>query len=362
MLLAFLLHFAVTLLSQQESKIVMCINSKLFFAFILTTLLIAPTAVDAKSKHKGKEADVESTGVQSASLWRDPVDITSRNLLYGAGGEKHQPHTTYTFVKEDLDGTNPKFVVRDENDVKWKVKMGEEARPETAASRLVWSVGYFTDEDYFVKDLQVQNMPAHLHRGQKLVDSDGSVHNVRLKRELPGEKKIGVWKWRTDPFSQTRELNVLRVMMALINNWDLKDENNAIHEHKGEKIYLVSDLGASFGTPGADFPHSKAKGNLQSYSRSKFMTKTTSEYVDFQEPARPSLRYVFNLHEYFQRRGMEWIGRHVPRTDAAWMGQLLNRLSAEQIGDAFRAAGYSPDEVQGFSAVVTRRIAALNAL
>ncbi len=35
---------------------------------------------------------------------------------------------------------------------------------------------------------------------------------------------------RDDPFEDTREWNGLRVMMALMNNWDLKDENNAIYD------------------------------------------------------------------------------------------------------------------------------------
>jgi hypothetical protein len=341
----------------------MYINRKPLLLLACAAMLLLPIPGNGKNEHKGKAAKVESTDPQPAVLWRDPIDISTRNLLYGAGGEKHQPHTKYTFVKEDLDGTNPKFVVRDENGVKWKVKLGEEARPETAASRLVWAVGYFINEDYFLKDLQVQDMPSHLHRGQKLVDSDGTVHDVRLKRELPEEKKIGNWKWRQDPFSQTRELNGLRVMMALINNWDLKDENNAIYRNGTEdRVYLVSDLGASFGTAGADLPHAKAKGNLQSYRHSNFITKTTPEYVDFQEPARPSLLFLFNFPEYFRRCRLEWIGRRVPRSDAIWIGQILNRLSPAQIRDAFRAAGYSSDEVSGFSAVVTSRIAALEAL
>jgi hypothetical protein len=44
------------------------------------------------------------------------------------------------------------------------------------------------------------------------------------------------------------------------------------------------------------------------------------------------------------------------------MGQLLARLSANQIRDAFRAAGYSPEEANAFAAVMERRIAALTNL
>ena len=43
-------------------------------------------------------------------------------------------------------------------------------------------------------------------------------------------------------------------------------------------------------------------------------------------------------------------------------GQLLGQLSDEQIRDCFRAAGYSPEEVEGFAKVVKERIADLNRL
>jgi len=42
------------------------------------------------------------------------------------------------------------------------------------------------------------------------------------------------------------------------------------------------------------------------------------------------------------------------------MAAILNRLSAEQIRDAFRAAGYSPQEVEAFAKVVEGRIARLD--
>jgi hypothetical protein len=67
-----------------------------------------------------------------------------------AGGAKDapDPHVDYTFIKEDMNGTSSKFYTQDSNGVRWLVKLGVEARPETAATRLVWAMGYFTDEDY----------------------------------------------------------------------------------------------------------------------------------------------------------------------------------------------------------------------
>ncbi len=308
---------------------------------------------------KKKEDDSAQSG--PAIFWRDPGDIASRDLYFGPGGRQHEPHGPYTFVKEDMAGSNPKFVVKDRDGVKWKVKLGVEARPETVATRLVWAVGYAANEDYFLPDLHVKNMPPRLHRGQKLIAPDGSMHNVRLKRE--DEKKIGEWKWRRDPFTGTREWNGLRVMMAVLNNWDLKDENNSIYrDADAERVYMVSDLGASFGTPAASWPLSKAKGNLDSYRRSPFIRRETSTTVDFSVAGRPKYVYLVHPRNYVTRARIEWIGKNIPRRDARWIGDMLARLSPAQIRDAFRAAGYSQPEIDGFASVVERRISALTEL
>jgi hypothetical protein len=328
-------------------------------AVLFACIALSLTAAE-KGKHKTQE---EITAHGPATLWVQPADLKSRDLFYGPGGKENVPHGPYTFVKEDLDGTNPKFVVKDPDGVKWKVKLGIEARPETVASRIVWSVGYFTNDDYFVPDLQVAGMPARLHRGQNMISADGSLHNVRLKLESKDEKKVGEWKWRYDVFAGTRELNGLKTLMALINNWDLKDENNAIYQMGDRQVYMVSDLGASFGAAGRTWPDVKSgKGNLETYSHSRFIRSLMPETVSFQTPARPRWICAFSTKEYVRRIRLEWIGRNIPKADAKWIGDLLAGLSAEQIHDAFRAAGYSPQEVDAFSNVMQRRIAELTDL
>ena len=336
--------------------------------FAITTL-IPPVTTTAKKRSRAQQSEIEITGQEAPVLWRNPVDIRSRDLFFGPGGKEHAPHTVFTFIKEDLHGTSPKFDVRDENGVKWRVKLGAEARPETVATRLVWAVGYSTNEDYFMPVLRVEGMPLHLHRGQNLVGPEGTLHNVRLKRYLKGEKKVGDWAWRKNPFTGTRELNGLRVMMALINNWDLKDNNNSVYEERSdegsrgrEQLYMVSDLGASFGTTGRSWTQALSKGNLRSYSHSRFITKVTDHYVDFNVPTRPAMIYVFDPPEFTSRLRLRWIGKHIPRSDARWIGQLLAQLSPDQVRDTFRAAGYTPEEVEGFAKVVEKRIAELNRL
>jgi len=328
--------------------------------------LAPPFAGPASGRDKERDA-YSAKALGRPLLWQDPQDIASRDLLYGSGGKSNEPQPPFTFVEEDLKGSNPKLVVTDAAGVKWKVKLGNEVRPEVVASRLIWAVGYFTSDDYYVPFLRVANLP-HLHRGNQYVQADSTLTVARLKRYPEGTKKIGDWDWRSNPFSGTRELNGLRVMMAFVNNWDLKKVNNVIlksgkHSAEGPaEIYLVSDLGASFATTGFSWTKTESKGNLTSFYQSKFITKETPDYVDFATPSRPAFNHVVQPRNFADRLSMEWIGAHVPRADARWIGGWLARLSHEQIVDAFRAAGYDNGEALAFARMLERRIAELKEL
>jgi hypothetical protein len=325
---------------------------------VLAPLLTVSCALVFAAPKKGSKESANDTPV----LWQDPADITTRDLVMGPGGADHQPKGPFKFVKEDTKGTNPKYVIEDGNGVKWKLKLGEEAHPETAASRIVWAAGYYADTEYFIPDIKVDNVPSNLKRGEKLIEPDGLMHDARLKRYNKGEDKDGTWSWKANPFSGTKEFNGFRVMMALINNWDLKDENNATFDADGKKVYYVSDLGASFGTTGRSVTRAESKGNLENFTNSKFIVNTTDTVVNFGVPSRPALVHVIEQPEFKQRLGMEWIGKEIPLADARWIGAILAKLSKEQIQGAFGAAGYSPKEVVGFSAVIEERIAELNKL
>ena len=342
--------------------------NKLFFVLALAVVSF-PVAGTSQEKTNTPEAKGTITATGPAVLWRSPENIASRNLLYGSGGKQNEPHPPFTFLNEDLDGTSPKFNVLAQDEVKWKVKLGAEARSETVASRLLWAVGYFADENYFLSNTRVEDMPRRLKRGQGLVEPGGVVRNVRLEREPKG-KKIDAWKWRHNPFAGTRELNGLRIMMALINNWDLKNQNTAVYmgsdgdESEGSRqTYMISDLGASFGAAGRGrwWRGKMSSGNLEVYSHTKFISKIRPEYVDFMTPTQPVLPCAMRL-PFFGRICLGWIGNHIPLTDAKWMGQLLAQLSPDQIRDAFRAGGYSAQEVDGFAKVIESRIAELNKL
>jgi hypothetical protein len=315
----------------------------------------------AKDKEKKKEQDKAKAAGLPAVIWRDPGNISALNLIYGAGGNEHapDPNDIFTFDKEDMEGTSPKFDVKDGHGAKWRVKLGEEPQSETAATRLLWAAGYFVDEDYYLAVLKVQGLPK-LHRGQSFVTEDGLVRHARLERKDKSIKKIGNWDWFKNPFVGTKELNGLRVMMSLLNNWDLKDINNSIYVVDHQRVYLVSDVGASFGKTGDSIGRSKS--DLKGYLESKFVQKVTPTEVDFEMHSRPFILSAFNVSNYHTRTKMESVTKHIPRADAKWLGQLLGQLSEEQIRDAFRTAGYSREEVDGYTKEVQKRIATLKDL
>lgn len=341
------------------------------WSFVLGTALVLafPASISAQKEetHETKKSSKANKTVQATDLsgiiWKDPGDISSLDLTYGAGGKGHAPKEdgTYKFTKEDLHGTSPKFYVEDSEGITWLVKLGEEAKPETVATRFVWAMGYFADQDYFLSTIHVSDIP-RLKRPSKSIGAEGTVTNVRLKRKIKGEKHIANWSWFKNPFVGTKELNGLRVMMALINNWDLTVVNSKVYrEEDGEVRYVVSDLGASFGKTGG--PSSRSKGVLKDYREAKFIEHADAKYVDFMMATRPFLLTApVNPSNFEKRSHIEDVARHIPRSDVEWIGQQLARLTPQQIRDAFRSAGYSSEEVEGYARAIEGRIANLNSL
>jgi hypothetical protein len=186
---------------------------------------------------------------------------------------------------------------------------------------------------------------------------------VRLQRSPGSEKKSANWDWKHNPFKDTREFNGLRVMMALLGNWDLKTENNAVYkDDAGHEEYLVTDVGTAFGASGNRYTEAQSKNNLKAYQSAKFIAKATPKYVDFNFPRFPPLIFVFDFPHFLHQVSMRSVGNRIPRADARWVGSLLAQLSTEQIESAFRAGGYPPDQAAAFTQAVQARIAELNRL
>jgi hypothetical protein len=295
----------------------------------------------------------------TAVIWHDRGDAAALNLGDGRGGKGREPGTDFRFIEESRSGTSAKFVVEDEHGITWKVKLGEEAKSETAATRLLWAAGYDVDEDYYRPEIRVQGLP-RLARGQEFVSHGDTVTGVRLERVV-GSEESNTWSWYDNPFVGTREFNGLRVMMALVNNWDLKDVNNGVFTTSdGGEQYGITDLGATFGRTGDSL--NRSKGVQRDYLQARFIDKVTPTYVDFVMHSRPFFLSAFNVRNYRMRSRMESVVKHIPIADVGWIGGRLAQLSSGQISDAFRTAGFSSTEVEAYTQAVMRRIAALERL
>ncbi|HEV8385418.1 MAG TPA: hypothetical protein VGQ11_11155 [Candidatus Acidoferrales bacterium] len=174
-----------------------------FFRLGCSLLLVALGV--SGSIMRGELSGVASDRAGSAVLWRDPGE-SRRDLYYGPGGRENVPDGKFTFVEEIAGGASPKFDVRDEDGTQWRVKLGDEVRSETAATRLLWAAGYFADENYYFAELRIEGMKP-LRRGQEFVTGDGTIRGARMERRPKHRKQIGTWSWFENPFVGTRELN-----------------------------------------------------------------------------------------------------------------------------------------------------------
>jgi len=95
----------------------------------------------------------------------------------------------------------------------------EKAQGETAAVRLVWAVGYVSEINYLVPKVNIEGK--------------GTFENVRFEARPEEVERLDEWRRDGNPFSGKRELQGLKVLMALMENWDLKDSNNRVLVARG---------------------------------------------------------------------------------------------------------------------------------
>jgi len=304
------------------------IYTKKLRALVLFALILSLTSLDTglvSAKKKKKEA-LTGTPV----LWQQPTDIRSRDLFLGPGGAEMRPNLRrISFIKEEKGGYSKKYRIRDGSGREWVAKIGKEAQSETSAVRLLWGMGYYTEVNYLVPRITIPGK--------------GTFTNVRLEARPDNWKREGEWKWKQNPFTGTPQLQGLKIMMALINNWDLKDSNNVIIKERGdnELRYVISDLGATFGHAGTTpiiWRITRSRNNPEKFAKSNFFEKVKGDRVV--------------LYYGGKNRGLL---KDIHVDDAQWVAALLSQLTDQQLRDAFRAANYRPDQINLLASEVRER-------
>lgn len=290
-------------------------------AYAITLLMLA-SAVFAQKARNGQNV-----------MW-EPVDTASLDLYDGPGGDAMRPDLSrITFIKEEKGGHNKKYRIKDGSGRVWVAKLGREARPETAAVRLLYGLGYKTEVNYLVPRITIPGK--------------GTFRNVRLEARPDSVERLEEWKWKNNPFVGTKELQGLKMMMVFMSNWDVLDLQNKVLEVGNENHYIVSDLGATFGKLGNNnlpiiYRLGRKTGSPKHYARTQFIRRVKNGEVVLSYKGKN--RGVF---------------KGFTIADARWLADKLSGLSDRQIGDAFRAANYSPQEVAIYTRAVRSKISEL---
>jgi hypothetical protein len=299
---------------------------------------------DKKDKDGGDQSAAANDRDLRNVMWSEPTDIESRDLFNGEGGAAGapDPQGKFTFEKRVSSGTSEKIHVSDDKGRKWTVKFGPESRPETAASRIIWAAGYHVDQDYFVKRTHIEGRGGF------------DVWDVRFERRDDGYSEKGLWSWEANPFLGTRELQGLKVLMALINNWDLKEDNNKIvrpgKKSGGDRdvqLYYIADVGGTLGSTGSFFSKLPFFGNAPAGTKGDPDAYAAQAFIEG----------VRNGQVVFHYKGKDPKALEgVTVENARWMGSLLGRLSDKQLADAFRAGGFTDAEIITYVKAMRGRI------
>jgi hypothetical protein len=283
---------------------------------VLTVLMLA---VLAAAQDQGKT----TAPLGNAVLW-EPVNIAERDLYLGPGGEEMKPDISkVVFIKEEKQGHNKKYRIKDAKGREWVAKFGREAQPETAAVRFLYGIGYKTEINFLVPSLTIPGK--------------GTFENVRLEARPAHVERLDEWKWKENPFVGTNELQGLKIMMVFFTNWDLLDLQNKVlrvRQDAGiEHHYIISDLGATFGKLGNNnlpffFRIGRKTNNPEVWSNAGFISGVENGIIDFD----------------FKGKGRSLMD-DITVAQGRWLADLLLQLSDKQIEDAFRAANYSAEDI-----------------
>ena len=221
-----------------------------------------------------------------AQLWEEPLDLEQRDLFQGVGGGSlvPSPRTPFEFVAEDRSGYSPGYDVRDAEGLAWSVKLGPEAQPEVAVSRLLWAIGYHQPAIYYLSSWTMTG------------GTGGLQPPGRFRPDLSTWKVVGDWSWYENGFANTRAFKGLVVANLMMNNWDWKTSNNKIYEirdrdsQEPRRIYVVRDLGASLGK--TSFPKlldwfpmrglgQGSRNDIDDFESQGFIKRVEGERIDF---------------------------------------------------------------------------------
>jgi hypothetical protein len=269
-----------------------------------------------------------------AQLRVDP-GAAPRDLFWGVGGEKYSPpaDVVYKLKARDDTGFSVSYDVVGPDGLEWSAKIGPEAQTEVVISRVLWGLGYHQPPVYYLPSWELDS-----GNGEKT-----RISEARFRPKLPNlNRREEVWRWADNPFSGTRELKGLLVILLMLNSTDLKDSNNSVYDiteswDGAPRWYVVRDLGAALGETGKLFPR---RNWVEGFERESFITSIDGPTIEFDYGGR-------------HRELLSMIGPD----DIRWGATQLDKLTDKQWHEAFRAGNYAVPVTERFIARIKEKIA-----
>ncbi len=312
---------------------------------VAVTLVIAIALAGAACGGRTVRTTAENpTTVDVAQLWNEPVDLEARDLFAGPAQGTSRPHATqpFTFIKADRTGYSPGYDLRDAQGLEWSVKLGPEAQTEIVASRILWAMGFHQVPTYYMSTWTMIDGP------------EGDPGPGRFRPELADRKVVGEWSWYENQFVHTQPFKGLVVVNLILNNWDWKTSNNKIYDvtradGSVERQYIVRDLGASLGKTSAPAFSRWLGTRIAQGNRNNLDDFEQQGFIEGVEGDRVRFDYSGIYQDVVDT---------VSVADVIWASRLLSRLSDAQWNDAFRAAGYPPDQASRYIAKLKSKVTA----
>lgn len=259
------------------------------------------------------------------------------------------PKPPFTFVREDLSGTQPKVFVRDAAGANWNVKFGYEVHNESFCWHVVEACGYFAEASFYVPEGRFEGYHP-MHRQTTSVQPDGRFTAARFQYREPDLKfrTDRNWRWDRPPFAGTKELSGLKILIMLFSNWDNKDgragpgvTNTAEFDLRGKRIAAFTDWGSGMGKWGS------VAGSNSNWNCADF-TAQTPEFVKGVERGTVVFGWSGVINNGF-KTGI--IPAHV-----GWLVQSLGKITDDQLRQWLKEAGGTDADAGCFTAAMRSRI------
>jgi len=340
---------------------------------------------------EGRASELREDALARAKVWRQPaVPIDQVDLLANPPGDDSfhfSDEVVCKFHPEKVGGATRKFncILAGGEVIRVKYGRNPEVRTEVVVTRLLEALGFGADRMYVVRKVRCFGCPEDpfkvlscvyspseqvrkecqplyvkkTEKGKSELNLDYAKYTdfdmVALERRMEGKgievKDVEGWKWseleKIDPArgGATRaEIDALRLMAALVNNWDTKAGNQRLICLPGGEgadgsctrpFALMQDVGGTFG---------REKLDLEAWRAIPIWKDAGSCVVEIESPPLHSAT--------FRDVAISESGRR-------FLAGLLTQLSEKQVKDLFiggRAPGQEDNWAQAFQEKV-RQIA-----